>query len=259
MKYNYKCVVAKNGKRYYKNIKGKWKRISNLSGIKAERGKRKYRINNSDIEKLQKELDIPSKTFTQSINSAKERMGDLQSREMRKGIEEIKRQLRENKIGTCNSCIGDIDNWFTGGKRGKKLPSQSTRSFDCSNCLKEIYYSIPTTFWEILHLSYNVFQSGEKNNEKARREMERLELRMKENENRIKSSENTIEGFRQIFDETEEEIKSGTLSGKIKQDKIDTMAKTFDEIKKNRKNIKEWEKQNEELLWIISDEQSKIK
>ena len=46
MKYNYKCVVAKNGKRYYKNVKGKWKRITNKVGEKAEKGKRKYRVEN---------------------------------------------------------------------------------------------------------------------------------------------------------------------------------------------------------------------
>ena len=44
MKYNYKCVVAKNGnKRYYKSVGGKWKRISNAIGMKAEKGKMKYR------------------------------------------------------------------------------------------------------------------------------------------------------------------------------------------------------------------------
>ena len=41
--YNYKCVVARNGmKMYYKNTRGKWKRISNKVGMKAEKGKRKY-------------------------------------------------------------------------------------------------------------------------------------------------------------------------------------------------------------------------
>ena len=34
MNYNYKCVVSKNGeKMYYKNVKGKWKRISNIMGL----------------------------------------------------------------------------------------------------------------------------------------------------------------------------------------------------------------------------------
>ena len=43
-KFNYKCVVTKNGtKMYYKKTKGKWKRISNAVGMKAEKGRRKYR------------------------------------------------------------------------------------------------------------------------------------------------------------------------------------------------------------------------
>ena len=45
MKYNYKCVVTKNDKRYYKNVSGKWKRISNKIGEKTEKGKKKYRVN----------------------------------------------------------------------------------------------------------------------------------------------------------------------------------------------------------------------
>ena len=44
MNYNYKCIVSKNGKRYYKNVRGKWKRISNAVGMKAEKGKKKYGI-----------------------------------------------------------------------------------------------------------------------------------------------------------------------------------------------------------------------
>ena len=36
-KYNYKCVVNNTGsKRYYKNVRGKWKRITNAVGMKAE-------------------------------------------------------------------------------------------------------------------------------------------------------------------------------------------------------------------------------
>ena len=43
MNYVYKCVVARNGsKQYYKSVGGKWKRVSNKSGMKAEKGKRKY-------------------------------------------------------------------------------------------------------------------------------------------------------------------------------------------------------------------------
>ena len=42
--FNYKCVVSKNGtKMYYKRVNKKWKRISNKVGMKAEKGKKKYR------------------------------------------------------------------------------------------------------------------------------------------------------------------------------------------------------------------------
>ena len=44
MNYNYKCIVSKNGKRYYKNVRGKWKRISNAVGMKAEKCKKKYEV-----------------------------------------------------------------------------------------------------------------------------------------------------------------------------------------------------------------------
>ena len=40
----YKCIVSKNGKRYYKNVSGKWKRITNKVGEKAEKGKNRYRM-----------------------------------------------------------------------------------------------------------------------------------------------------------------------------------------------------------------------
>jgi hypothetical protein len=42
----YKCIVSKNSKRYYKNVNGKWKRITNKTGEKAGKGKMKYRGNN---------------------------------------------------------------------------------------------------------------------------------------------------------------------------------------------------------------------
>lgn len=44
MKYNYKCVLSNGNKRYYKNVNGKWKRITNKVGAKAQRGKRTYRM-----------------------------------------------------------------------------------------------------------------------------------------------------------------------------------------------------------------------
>ena len=49
MKYNYKCIVSKNGnKMYYKRVGSKWKRVSNAVGMKAEKGKRKYRMDTGD-------------------------------------------------------------------------------------------------------------------------------------------------------------------------------------------------------------------
>ena len=45
MKYNYKCVMSKNGnKMYYKNVRNKWKRITNKVGEKAATGKKMYRM-----------------------------------------------------------------------------------------------------------------------------------------------------------------------------------------------------------------------
>ena len=43
--FKYKCVVSKNGsKMYYKRVNGKWKRISNKTGMNAEKGGRKYNV-----------------------------------------------------------------------------------------------------------------------------------------------------------------------------------------------------------------------
>ena len=61
MKYNYKCVVAKNGsKMYYKKVSGKWKRITNKAGEKSERGKRKYRVSDQCSICLEKWSEKPS-------------------------------------------------------------------------------------------------------------------------------------------------------------------------------------------------------
>ena len=68
MKYNYKCVVAKNVKRYYKNVKGKWKRISNKIGEKAEKGKKKYRMREDGDEPLPEQQD-KSLSLEQQIRS----------------------------------------------------------------------------------------------------------------------------------------------------------------------------------------------
>ena len=51
--YNYKCIVTKNGmKMYYKRVSGKWKRISNKVGMKAEKGKRKYEKNKKNKKNI---------------------------------------------------------------------------------------------------------------------------------------------------------------------------------------------------------------
>jgi hypothetical protein len=54
MKYNYKCVVTKNGKRYYKKVSGKWKRVSNKIEEKKEKGNMKFfdlvkKVKNKDV------------------------------------------------------------------------------------------------------------------------------------------------------------------------------------------------------------------
>ena len=47
--FKHKCVVTKNGtKMYYKRVDNKWKRISNKLGQKAEKGKKKYKINKNE-------------------------------------------------------------------------------------------------------------------------------------------------------------------------------------------------------------------
>ena len=49
--FKYKCIVTKKGmKMYYKKVKGKWKRINNDDGKKAEKGKRKYRERKNCID-----------------------------------------------------------------------------------------------------------------------------------------------------------------------------------------------------------------
>ena len=58
--YNYKCVVNKNGiKMYYKRINNKWKRISNKIGMKAEKGKKKYRQSCIEEKNICTNTDFP--------------------------------------------------------------------------------------------------------------------------------------------------------------------------------------------------------
>jgi GNAT superfamily N-acetyltransferase len=48
-KFNYKCVVSKNGKRYYKRVNNRWVRIKNNIGMKAEKNKRVYKNNDEEV------------------------------------------------------------------------------------------------------------------------------------------------------------------------------------------------------------------
>ena len=73
MKYNYKCVLSNGNKRYYKNINGKWKRITNKVGAKAQRGKRTYRM---EAEGSSSE-GIPDITDTQYTEFREKVMGEI--------------------------------------------------------------------------------------------------------------------------------------------------------------------------------------
>ena len=66
--FNYKCVVNKNGtKMYYKRVNKKWQRISNKTGQKAEKGKKKYRVKKTNSDFIDnfianfKKLNLPDK------------------------------------------------------------------------------------------------------------------------------------------------------------------------------------------------------
>ena len=68
--FNHKCTVAKNGnKMYYQKVGGKWKRISNKMGMKAQKGKRLYKMNGED----KKEQEAK----TQAIETIKSMIGPL--------------------------------------------------------------------------------------------------------------------------------------------------------------------------------------
>ena len=46
--FSYKCVVSKNGRRYYKKVNGKWKRISKKIGEKMQKNKKKYMMHSGE-------------------------------------------------------------------------------------------------------------------------------------------------------------------------------------------------------------------
>ena len=78
MKYNYKCIVSKNGKRYYKNVGGKWKRITTKIGEKAEKGKRKYRMKSSFMTELLKKRASEKHEPKAPIRRLKQHSSDVQ-------------------------------------------------------------------------------------------------------------------------------------------------------------------------------------
>ena len=57
--FKYKCTIAENGtKTYYKRVNKKWGKISNSIGMKAEKGKTKYRANCSVKSESNCDADI---------------------------------------------------------------------------------------------------------------------------------------------------------------------------------------------------------
>ena len=86
--FNYKCVVAKNGtKMYYKRVANKWKRISNKTGMKAEKGKKKYTwekdevFNNWYDDLKNNDLDLDDKLVKEVHNFFKEKNIELPDRD----------------------------------------------------------------------------------------------------------------------------------------------------------------------------------
>ena len=129
MKYNYKCVVTKNGKRYYKNVNGKWKRISNAIGMKAQKGKRKYRIDTPSASLSMKKLKITKEEFDTALRKWQGKDPGFITRQ----LESLNRKYR--KVG-CDKCIQDIIN--VDQFRSPLFQSQSQRNTECMDCLKSI-------------------------------------------------------------------------------------------------------------------------
>ena len=138
--YNYKCVVTKNGvKMYYKRVRGNWKRISNKVGMKAEKGKRKYKlecnvdtacpisypcktddgwycckkdVNNTDEIDDGNCLPISEDKIPIKPNSADSQENYKKSK--RNWVQKIKksRKSKEKIIGTRKRCIYLFTKWY---------------------------------------------------------------------------------------------------------------------------------------------------
>jgi hypothetical protein len=146
MKYNYKCVMAKNGnKMYYKNVNNKWKRISNKIGEKAATGKKMYRMwwpfkkkeKFPRLREVFKEIIKPGTTPSELHGLVKDgRFFDILDRKVKKmlsnpftvshalelleemkDIEEMGPEKKEFKIITknppeeCGICITEKEKW----------------------------------------------------------------------------------------------------------------------------------------------------
>ena len=85
--FNYKCLVSKNGsKKYYQRVGGKWKRITNKMGMKAQKGKRVYKT------------EFWEKSDEERIDSMVRDFKDLQDKKIREKMEREKAEKIEREI-----------------------------------------------------------------------------------------------------------------------------------------------------------------
>ena len=108
--FNYKCVVAKNDtKMYYKRVHNKWKRISNKVGMKAEKGKKKYKTNgknnnNNNNNKKESEEEEHNRYLARlgltkdELAHAKKHPGWLPRDKLLKYLEKENRLVRKDQI-----------------------------------------------------------------------------------------------------------------------------------------------------------------
>ena len=96
--FSYKCVVTKNGtKMYYKRVANKWQRISNKVGMKAEKGKKKYKENKNSplcsiFQKLEpKEIKDKREIIHKALKKKYENINLLEEKDnVRYGVQFIK-------------------------------------------------------------------------------------------------------------------------------------------------------------------------
>ena len=149
--FNYKCVVSKNGtKMYYKRVKGKWKRISNKVGKQAEKGKKKYRIDE----------EWTRAGFLDANNNPAKYKPDIKPIERIEEIariKEVKGKGEENKK-KCSFCE---NNWINNNEDG--IGTIKTLTQD--SCEKIINEGYDNTIWEL----YGQRPNDDFNNSKNKR------------------------------------------------------------------------------------------